>query len=520
MRLDAECQAPEPRSASIVRQCVCTPTDRWWAARNRSGRRRCSGGRAVEAWGTVRSSARPAAFPSPVCRRRLPAHRRYDGRVSVGDAGTGSTRRVADLSAPFWIAHRGMANVYPENTLEAYRSTVALGVEVVEPDCWLTRDGGLVCLHDATVDRTTDGSGNTDELTVPGAGLLHVDAGNWFAAAWPNTLRVPTFAEVLEELDGHVVLCPEAKNAGAGRAIVDRLIECGRLDGAIVQSFTLGRAPPRGCRRRGCDGADRDIRCTIRPRCALRVSVTWVCRRRCRPVSCPRPSQPVSTWRHGLSTAAWTQSRGWPPAPSDCFPTTRYTWPGARRCSRPTRSGSAPTTTAIWPAPSPATGERSWRPARGATRTAARPTRVRCKAGAAPSAAAADRFDLTFTVCIDGAADSDGWAGAFISAADDRSFDDADQYQPGLGGYHILLRQSGSLELHIVNQGIATLASLRGDAAARAGHSRDPAHRRCRHPGHRHPRWCRPDRSRLRGRRGASGRVLPSGPPGRRRPLL
>ena len=77
--------------------------------------------------------------------------------MSVGDAGIPRPlRRIADLSVPVWIAHRGMANVYPENTLEAYRGAVALGVDVVEPDCWLTRDGGLVCLHDATVDRTTD----------------------------------------------------------------------------------------------------------------------------------------------------------------------------------------------------------------------------------------------------------------------------------------------------------------------------------------------------------------------------
>ena len=66
-----------------------------------------------------------------------------------------SPRRVADLPTPFFIAHRGMANLYPENTLEAYRGSVALGVEMVEEDCWLTRDGGLVCLHDPKVDRTT-----------------------------------------------------------------------------------------------------------------------------------------------------------------------------------------------------------------------------------------------------------------------------------------------------------------------------------------------------------------------------
>src|SRR6266496_3656467 len=79
-----------------------------------------------------------------------------------------------------------MANVYPENTLAAYRGTVALGVGVVEPDCWRTRDGGLVCLHDATVDRTTDGSGNTDELTMP--------ASTWSSSA-PGIVSSSVFPE-------------------------------------------------------------------------------------------------------------------------------------------------------------------------------------------------------------------------------------------------------------------------------------------------------------------------------------
>ena len=119
---------------------------------------------------------------------------------------------------------------------------MALGVDVVEPDCWLTRDGGLVCLHDATVDRTTDGSGNTDELTLPGAETLHVDAGRWFAPAWPNTLRVPTFFEVLEDLDGQALLCPEAKNTGAGGRS-----STGSLTTAVLTRRSCSRSPRPNC---------------------------------------------------------------------------------------------------------------------------------------------------------------------------------------------------------------------------------------------------------------------------------
>jgi glycerophosphoryl diester phosphodiesterase len=65
-----------------------------------------------------------------------------------------------------------MANVHPENTLQAFRGTLACGVNTVEPDCWLTRDGGLVCMHDGSLDRTTDGSGAADRLTTAGMRAL------------------------------------------------------------------------------------------------------------------------------------------------------------------------------------------------------------------------------------------------------------------------------------------------------------------------------------------------------------
>src|SRR5205823_5260773 len=111
-------------------------------------------------------------------------------------------RKVLGLPTPFFIAHRGMANVYPENTLEAYRGAVALDVDAIDTDCWRTRDGGLVCLHDDTLDRTTSSSGYSHQLTAPGAAVLEVDAGGWFAAAWSSTLRVPSFNDVLDEFGG------------------------------------------------------------------------------------------------------------------------------------------------------------------------------------------------------------------------------------------------------------------------------------------------------------------------------
>ncbi|MCW2648501.1 MAG: glycerophosphoryl diester phosphodiesterase [Pseudonocardiales bacterium] len=380
--------------------------------------------------------------------------------MSEGDAGNRAPpRRVADLVAPFWIAHRGMANVYPENTLEAYRGTVALGIDVVEPDCWLTRDGGLVCLHDATVERTTDGSGNTDELTVPGAELLHVDAGTWFAAAWPNTLRVPTFADVLDELGGRAVLCPEAKNAGAGRAIVDLLARYGHLDAAIVQSFTQAELDPAVAA--GGDAMMLTATSIYDPAALRATGVRYLGLSAALPPSLVSPAMAA-----GLDVVIWVVNRRVDAAPwlasgatgffsddplylsgrspvltSDPFgQRTYYHGHLANSIAGDRGTFSAPHT---W-------GYADTSPAyKGALQGWASPI----------NGAATGRFGLAFTVHIDRAAAQDGWAGAFLCAADDRSFDDADRHQPGLGGYHALLRQSGSLELHIVDHGIATLAS-------------------------------------------------------------
>jgi hypothetical protein len=70
---------------------------------------------------------------------------------------------------------------------------------------------------------------------------------------------------------------------------------------------------------------------------------------------------------------------------------------------------------------------------------------------------------------MDGAASPDGFAGAFVCAADDRSFDDLDQHRPGTCGYHALIRASGSLELHVVNDGIAHPAASTETSAIAPG---------------------------------------------------
>lgn len=148
---------------------------------------------------------------------------------------------VADLSFPLVIAHRGGANLFPENTMAAYEGAAALGCQAIEAgDLQLTADGGLVAMHDTTVDRTTTGSGNVADHTTPGIATLTVDSSAWFGGGWADQ-PVPFFADVLDRLGGSVVLVPESKSAGAATstAIIDAVVARGLQKSVIIQSFQL-----------------------------------------------------------------------------------------------------------------------------------------------------------------------------------------------------------------------------------------------------------------------------------------
>jgi len=139
------------------------------------------------------------------------------------------------------VAHRGGANVFPENTMAAYEGALALGSRAIEAgDLQLTSDGVLVAMHDATVDRTTDGSGNVSAHTMAGIRALTVDASVWFGGHWTDQ-QVPTFADVLDRFGGNVVLVPESKSPerATTEAIIRAVCARGLQASVIIQSFQL-----------------------------------------------------------------------------------------------------------------------------------------------------------------------------------------------------------------------------------------------------------------------------------------
>lgn len=87
--------------------------------------------------------------------------------------------------SPFVSAHRGGAAYAPENTMEAFRNAARMGVDDLETDSTLTRDGKLVLIHDATLDRTSNCSGPINAKTY--AELLECDAGFWYTPGQATT---------------------------------------------------------------------------------------------------------------------------------------------------------------------------------------------------------------------------------------------------------------------------------------------------------------------------------------------
>ncbi len=123
---------------------------------------------------------------------------------------------------PLVIAHRGDSAHRPENTLAAFASALELGVELVELDVQLTRDGQVVVIHDSTLDRTTSGRGRIAEMTL--ADVRAVSAG--FPAEFGSTYageRVPTLAEALALLRGRARVLIEMKSDSITEAREDGL---------------------------------------------------------------------------------------------------------------------------------------------------------------------------------------------------------------------------------------------------------------------------------------------------------
>ncbi len=145
---------------------------------------------------------------------------------------------------PLVIAHRGGAGLWPENTLYAFEHAVKLGVDVLEMDVQSTKDGELVVIHDETVDRTTNGTGRVEELTL--AEIQNLDAGyTWTpddGATYPfrgQGLRIPTLAEVLAAFP-EVRMNIEIKQRPVAAPLCRMLRDHGMAERVLIAAFDAG----------------------------------------------------------------------------------------------------------------------------------------------------------------------------------------------------------------------------------------------------------------------------------------
>ncbi len=134
------------------------------------------------------------------------------------------TVAMAQTPRKILVAHRGASAYAPEHTLAAYRLAIEQGADFVEQDLQISKDGVLVCLHDLTLERTTnveevfperaatDQKGrkvwNVSDFTLQE--LKTLDAGSWFNPKFKGE-RIPTFQEAIDVVRGKAGLYPETK---------------------------------------------------------------------------------------------------------------------------------------------------------------------------------------------------------------------------------------------------------------------------------------------------------------------
>ena len=147
------------------------------------------------------------------------------------------------------IAHRGASASAPENTLSAFRKALEIGVDAIELDLHRTKDGEIIAIHDATLDRTTDLSGLVKKNTL--ATIKMADAGSWFYPDFEGEQiqvdtttfrtvaheRVPTLAEALECISGNAIAVLEIKEPTIGEAVVRKVSEMDALEWVVIISF-------------------------------------------------------------------------------------------------------------------------------------------------------------------------------------------------------------------------------------------------------------------------------------------
>jgi glycerophosphoryl diester phosphodiesterase len=146
---------------------------------------------------------------------------------------------LEDESILIIAGHRGYMSHYPENTLLSFQKALELGVEMLELDLRLSKDGVLMVLHDETLERTTDGFGKISDYTVEQLKQFDASKGN----KGTGKLSIPTFEEFCEflKLYPDILLNVEIKPSNDAKEVADKAIamlrDYGFLSRCVFTSF-------------------------------------------------------------------------------------------------------------------------------------------------------------------------------------------------------------------------------------------------------------------------------------------
>jgi glycerophosphoryl diester phosphodiesterase len=161
------------------------------------------------------------------------------------------------------IGHRGGAGAAPENTLEAIHHGVEAGADAIEFDIHATRDGRIVLFHDDALERTTDGAGVVEEMTLEE--LRRLDAGHGFTPDFGRSfpfrgrdIRIPTLDEAVEACGELPIIC-EIKTGKAGLLLAKWLPGHSARERMIVGGFDLEQVRPAAAVARWRCASRRDL---------------------------------------------------------------------------------------------------------------------------------------------------------------------------------------------------------------------------------------------------------------------
>lgn len=165
----------------------------------------------------------------------------YILRLIIPDAPESAYYR--DIQPPLVIAHQGGDGVWPGDTMFAFEQAVEIGVDVLEMDAHITKDGRIVLMHDEEVDRTTDGTGLIEDLTLEELKQLDAayDWSNDNAKTFPyrgQGIQVPTLDELFQKFPQmRYVIEIKLTETPIAKPLCELIREHGMQDKVMIASF-------------------------------------------------------------------------------------------------------------------------------------------------------------------------------------------------------------------------------------------------------------------------------------------